>query len=162
MKRNLLLISAAAVAGMLGTAIFAQSPAASKPPAGSTASCRDGTFSTESNRDTACAANRGVKEWWGKAGPTARSAIPATSANAPMAKTADGKALVQIPENQVLADPATKMYQLCTTSDEHEAPPLSDTPAAGKSARPAGTLMSEEEAKAQGFRPGAHKVNCGN
>lgn len=160
MKRHPSLVPRLATVALLAGASLAQAQAPAAPPAGSTAACRDGTYSSESSRDAACAANRGVKEWWGKGGPDTRPAIPATSPNAPVTKTIDGKPLVQVPANQVIADPQTRMYQRCTTSDEHETPIVSDAADAKKPPRPPGDLMSEEQAKAKGFRPGAHKVNC--
>lgn len=89
--------------------------------------------------------------------PATKPAIPASSTTGAIDKTPTGKP-VEVPANQVIADPATKMYQLCMTSDEQAAPV--DAAAAKKPARPPGDQMSEEEAKSRGFRPGAHKVNC--
>jgi hypothetical protein len=34
-----------------------------EPPAGATARCNDGTYSTDKNRKTACSANGGIAKW---------------------------------------------------------------------------------------------------
>jgi hypothetical protein len=60
-------------------------------------------------------------------------------------------------QTMVLADPDTKMYSVCTTGGEHEAPGSNDSP---YKRPPKAEIITEEAAKARGFRPGAHKVAC--
>jgi hypothetical protein len=68
----------------------------------------------------------------------------------------DGKPVVEVKPARVLADPATKMYSVCTTDGEHKAV---DGDSDYKP-NPAAQLMTEEAAKAKGFKAGAHKVTC--
>jgi hypothetical protein len=51
------------------------------------------------------------------------------------------------------------MFQRCAAGGEHDAPAGSDAASQKRRTLP-GKLMSEDEAKAQGYREGAHKVNC--
>lgn len=75
----------------------------------------------------------------------------------PTAVAVDGTAKPAPPPPKVLADPDTRLYALCMTADELPAPD-SKTP---KYVRPPkAQVMTEDVAKAQGFRPSAHKVSC--
>jgi Protein of unknown function (DUF3761) len=49
------------------SAAFAQTPPVGMP-AGTTATCGDGTFSSSASKKGACSGHKGVKEWYG-AGP---------------------------------------------------------------------------------------------
>jgi len=65
---------------LVNASAFAQTPAA---PAGSTALCRDGTYSTASERRHACAGHKGIKRWMAKAAPAVQNqsaAVRATGA----------------------------------------------------------------------------------
>ena len=83
--------------------------------------------------------------------------IAHAQATAPVAVGADRKAPVGPAQSKVLADPDTKMYSVCTTGDEHRAP--GETEPQYKRP-PKAEVMTEEEAKARGYRAGAHKVPC--
>jgi hypothetical protein len=48
---------------LLSGASFAQAPAGA--PAGTTATCNDGTFSSAANKKGACSSHKGVKDWYG-------------------------------------------------------------------------------------------------
>ncbi len=58
-------------------------------PAGSTGTCKDGSYTSAATKRGACAGHGGVKEWYSSA-PAAKTAAPATAAPAaaaPAAKT---------------------------------------------------------------------------
>jgi hypothetical protein len=55
---------------MLTTVLFACAAPAQPPvgaPAGTTATCKDGTFSSSANKQGACSSHKGIKEWYGAA-----------------------------------------------------------------------------------------------
>jgi hypothetical protein len=87
---------------------------------------------------------------------TSTSAAP-PSATPPTAVGADGKPLVKSDPPRVLADPDLKLYSRCTTGDEHEAADPGDSP---YKPNPKAQVMTEEAAKAKGFKAGAHRVAC--
>ena len=47
----------------LATAAFAQAPVGA--PAGTTATCTDGTFTSSATKKGACSSHKGIKEWYG-------------------------------------------------------------------------------------------------
>jgi Protein of unknown function (DUF3761) len=51
---------------LLTSAAFAQTPPAGMP-AGTTATCGDGTFSSSATKKGACSSHKGVKDWYGAA-----------------------------------------------------------------------------------------------
>ncbi|MET0292533.1 MAG: hypothetical protein ABW136_09235 [Steroidobacteraceae bacterium] len=59
--------------------------------------------------------------------------------------------------SRVLADPASKMYMPCRGDDDLSSAAPSDDE---YKANPNATVMTEEAAKAKGFRASAHKVAC--
>lgn len=59
-------------------------------------------------------------------------------------------------ESRVLADPDTRLYMPCRTGDERESNGSVDS----YKPNPKATVMTEEAAKAKGFRASAHKVPC--
>jgi hypothetical protein len=75
----------------------------------------------------------------------------------PTAIGGNGKPLVDPVQSKVLADPDTRMYSRCTTGDEHEAP-VKGAPEYKRP--PKAEVITEDEAKSRGYRPGAHKVSC--
>lgn len=96
---KLLLASVTMFAGlMMSVAGYAQSPAAA--PAGSTGSCKDGSFTSNATKKGACAGHKGVKDWFGEA-----AAAPA----APMTKAAPApaQAPAQAPAKTVAAAPSS-------------------------------------------------------
>jgi hypothetical protein len=81
----------------------------------------------------------------------------ATPAPPTTAIAVDGRAKPAPEPQKVLADPDTKMYAKCMAADDQPAPD-SNQP---KYVRPPkAQVMTEEAAKAGGFRPSAHKVSC--
>jgi hypothetical protein len=58
---------------------------------------------------------------------------------------------------KVLADPETRIYSRCTTRDERQAPGAEETPYKPNAKA---EVMTEDAAKAKGFKAGAHKVTC--
>jgi hypothetical protein len=60
--------------------LAAQAQAPAKAPAGSTAQCKDGTYSSVAKRSEACAGHRGVKAWYGAAAAAVQTQSPAVRA----------------------------------------------------------------------------------
>jgi hypothetical protein len=87
---------------------------------------------------------------------TTTPAVPPSSAP-PTAVGASGKPIVAADQSKVLADPETRVYSRCRTADEQKAPGENDP---GYTPNPKAQVMSEEAAKAKGFKAGAHKVTC--
>lgn len=70
--------------------LLAAAPLAAQAPAGSTGSCKDGTFTSAKSKSGACSAHGGVKDWF-KA-PTAMAApTPAPKPPAPAPPTASAR-----------------------------------------------------------------------
>jgi hypothetical protein len=77
--------SLAFVIGLFASATsFAQAPAGA--PAGSTALCKDGTYTSTETKKGACSGHQGVKEWFGDK-QAAAPAKPTTAAPAPATDT---------------------------------------------------------------------------
>ena len=82
----------------LGSGVaFAQTSA--KAPAGSTAECKDGTFSTIAKRTDACKASGGVKTWLGPAAAAVQTQSPAVTATQVAPTTAEPSRTPASPEN---------------------------------------------------------------
>ena len=95
MKRSLsLVVCAAAVCSM---SAFAQTAAIA--PAGSTAECKDGSYSNASKRTEACKTHRGVKTWLGPAAAAVQTQSPAVSATQVAPTTAEPSRTPASPEN---------------------------------------------------------------
>jgi hypothetical protein len=75
------------------------------------------------------------------------------TATPPTAVGASGKPIVAVEQPKVLADPETRIYSRCTTGDEAR-----DPGAAPYKPNAKAQVMTEEAAKAKGFKAGAHKV----
>jgi hypothetical protein len=75
MKRFSVLVLSSLV---LCAGAHAQAP--DKAPAGSTAQCNDGTFSSEAKRTQACTRHKGVKTWLGETAAAVQTQSPAVSA----------------------------------------------------------------------------------
>ena len=128
------LASIALFAGLATSGIaLAQAPAGA--PAGSTAMCKDGSYTSNPTKKGACAGHRGTKEWFEgvapavPAPPTAKAAAPASTIAAAPGGGAD-KVWVNTPSD-VYHCPGTKFY--------------------GKTKH--GEYMTEAAAKAAGDRP---------
>lgn len=94
MKRFLPLIACVA---LFSAPSFAQTNA--KAPAGSTAECKDGSFSDVPKRTDACKTNRGVKTWLGPAAAAVQTQSPAVSATQMAPTTAEPSRTPASPEN---------------------------------------------------------------
>ncbi len=68
-----------------------------------------------------------------------------------------GKPRVAPEPSKVLADPDTRMYSVCTTGSEHDAPDDGDSQ---YKRPPKAVVITEDDAKKRGYRAGAHKVSC--
>jgi hypothetical protein len=73
MKITLIAITAAA-------SLACAASAYAEAPAGSTGECKDGTYTDAGSKRGACAGHGGVKAWYGKASPAAKTAPAATAA----------------------------------------------------------------------------------
>ncbi|HUD33284.1 MAG TPA: DUF3761 domain-containing protein [Variovorax sp.] len=75
-------LSALAICSILAvTSLQAQAqPTQAKAPAGSTAQCNDGSYSSEAQRSAACTGHKGVKVWLGVAAEAVQTQSPAVSA----------------------------------------------------------------------------------
>jgi len=82
---NLSFASLALTVGLIASSVaLAQAPAGA--PAGSTALCKDGSYTSTDSKKGACSGHQGVKDWYG---PTAAAATPAkAAAPAPAAEPA--------------------------------------------------------------------------
>jgi hypothetical protein len=94
MKRSLPLIVCVALCSGPG---FAQTTA--KAPAGSTAECKDGSFSNAAKRADACKAHGGVKTWLGPAAAAVQTQSPAVTATEVAPTTAEPSRTPASPEN---------------------------------------------------------------
>jgi hypothetical protein len=141
MKTSIRLIALVAVL-LAAQLCIAQAPAGA--PAGTTAVCNDGTYSTATGKRGACSGHKGVKEWYGAAStksakPTAAAATesntapPSTPSSNAKANTAAGG------PGQVWVNTASNVYHC--PGDRYY----------GKTK--AGAYMTEAEAKAKGARP---------
>lgn len=150
---------------------FAQAPAGA--PAGSTGTCKDGTYTTNATKSGACSGHKGVASWYGPAAaaktsaktaapapaatpaPAAKPAAPAPApAPAPAAKPAAAPAAAPAAKpatapaagggpGMVWVNTATKVYH-CPTDRYY-----------GKTK--AGKYVSESAAQAEGDKPDAGK-----
>ena len=91
--------------------------------------------------------------------PLTGTAPPAATATVapPPAIGANGRPAGTAQPSRVLADPGTKLYNRCTSTDDRAAADPGDP---GFKRDPKAQLMTEEEAKAKGYKAGAHKVSC--
>lgn len=78
-----------------------------------------------------------------------------TSPAQPPATIGANRPVVARGELRVLADPSSKMYMPCRSADE-----VVDPDATPYTPNPKATVMTEDAAKAKGFRASAHKVSC--
>ena len=146
-----LILSMAAVAGLLGaSASYAQVPASA--PAGSTGLCKDGSFYSGATKKGACAGHKGLKTWYGASAAAGAASAPAAAASAPaaapaMAPAAASGAMAAAPgggPGQVWVNTSTKVYHC--PGDKYY----------GKTKH--GSYMSEADAKAKGYRADAGKT----
>ena len=70
-----------------------------KAPAGSTAQCKDGSFSNAPSRRDACKGQRGVKTWLGPAAAAVQTQSPAVTATQVAPSTAEPTLTPATPEN---------------------------------------------------------------
>lgn len=89
---------------LIFTGLQAQAqPTQAKAPAGSTAQCNDGSYSSEAKRSSACTAHKGVKTWLGVAGEAVQTQSPAVSATQTAPTTGLPTRTPGTPENPVTA-----------------------------------------------------------
>jgi hypothetical protein len=71
-----LISTATALALAAASVVYAQTPAGAPP--GATAQCKDGTWSSERNRDAACSGHDGIRTWYGPSDSPTNTPAPAT------------------------------------------------------------------------------------
>lgn len=86
--------------------LAAQAQAPAKAPAGSTAQCKDGTYSSAAKRSEACAKHRGVKTWYGAAAAAVQTQSPAVTATGAAPATGEPSRTPATPENPVKPAPS--------------------------------------------------------
>jgi len=87
---------------LAATGLQAQAqPTPAKAPAGSTALCNDGSYSSEARRTAACTAHQGIKTWLGVAGEAVQTQSPAVSATQAAPTTGLPTRTPGAPENPV-------------------------------------------------------------
>lgn len=98
-------LSALALCSILATTgLHAQAQSSqAKAPAGSTAQCNDGSYSSEARRSAACTAHKGIKVWLGTAGEAVQTQSPAVSATQVAPTTGVPSRTPATPENAVTA-----------------------------------------------------------
>ncbi|MET0207487.1 MAG: hypothetical protein ABW220_00520 [Burkholderiaceae bacterium] len=140
---------------LLATGAAAQVPAAA--PAGSTAVCKDGTFSGEA-QSIACRNNKGIEQWWGVTSNMKPGDVPAAGDRGPYEKTLEpvpntpavGSATPQAnaqgaspgasgDAGRVWVDPGTKLFR-CAEAAKSE----------GK--KPNDLTMTQAQARKQGYQ----------
>lgn len=119
------------VAATLVFAVASYSKAPASTPPGSTAACKDGSYSTAASKSGACSGHGGVKDWYaGAAAPAVVPAAKTTYAPPAMPAAGSGKGQVWVSkESKVYHCPSDKWYG--KTKD--------------------GAYISESSAVAQGF-----------
>ena len=135
------------VAGLLAAQLcMAQAPAGA--PAGTTALCNDGSYSSAASKRGACSGHKGVKDWYGAAAsktsakPTAAASQTSTTPAAPASTKSTANTAAPASgggAGKVWVNTASNVYH-CEGSRWY-----------GKTK--AGAYMTEAEAKAKGARP---------
>ncbi|NML31342.1 DUF3761 domain-containing protein [Paraburkholderia antibiotica] len=148
-------IPAVLVAGLFASlSSFAQVPASA--PAGTTALCKDGSFSSSAIKKTACKGHKGVKTWFGATVSGAATASPSSAAIVTGASTTAAAVAPTVTASttpvasgggsgQVWVNTKTKVYH------------CSGDPVYGKTKQ--GQYMSEAAAKTAGDHA-AHGKTC--
>lgn len=126
----------------------AQAPTSA--PAGSTALCKDGSFSSSAAKKGACTGHKGLKKWYGGAAASstapAMKMAPGAAMSAPSSPTAMKSATAPGGgPGQVWVNTKSKVYH-CPTDKYY-----------GKTK--SGSYMSESDAKAKGYHPD-HGKTC--
>lgn len=128
-------------------------------PAGSTGSCKDGTFTSASSKRGACSGHGGVKDWYADQQATApKAAPPPPTAATPRSTTTTAAPAEQTGTMRATAAPgggAGKVW-VNTSSKVYHCP---GDQWYGKTEK--GSYMTEAAAKAQGDRP-AYNKTCGS
>jgi hypothetical protein len=140
----------------ISAALFLVTAAQAQPPAGTTAVCRDGSYSSAAAKRGACSGHKGVGQWLGNSDATAAKApspAPTVASKAPMASPAPipkapatmAPAASSGGSGQVWVNTASKVYHC--PGDRYY----------GKTK--AGNYMTEASALADGYRAD-HGKSC--
>jgi hypothetical protein len=140
----------AALAFLAAAFSLAQAQAPASAPTGTTAICRDGTFTSAPSKDGACRGHKGVQTWYAAA-PTPN---PEPVSAPPKSIPGSGPAAVAAKHPQ--APGATpNLVWLNTGSNVYHCP---DSAFYGRTK--AGSYVTESDARAKGAHP-AHNHPCG-
>jgi hypothetical protein len=127
-----------------GTA-FAQAPAGA--PAGSTGTCKDGSFTSNETKKGACSGHNGVKDWYGApAGATKMEPASAAATSKPVAPATTTKTASPAPSAAPAAGGGPGQVWVNTSSKVYH---CAGTKYYGKTKQ--GEYMTETEAKAVGI-----------
>jgi hypothetical protein len=107
MLKTRLSLAALAAAFILSASAHAQAPAGA--PAGSTGTCKDGSYTTNATKSGACSGHKGVATWYGPAAAPKTSAKTAPVAPAPAPAPAPKPAAAPAPAPAPAPTPAANI-----------------------------------------------------
>jgi Protein of unknown function (DUF3761) len=150
----------------LATGLLAMQVSLAQAPAGATGQCKDGTYTTATNKSGACRGHQGVKEWFATSAPAAAAAAPGAAASTAKSSAAAAPAAASGAAKSTASHVSTAtteqapgggpgMVWLNTATNVYHCP---GTQYYGKTK--AGAYMTEAEAKAKGAHAD-HNKPCG-